>query len=174
MVMFWGVTGYLFDRPDWIMSGATTAVIALLLLIGAWSLWRRRAERRPVPATEYLAVVWLLTYLGLIGVTASRRDVSLIDSFFLLPPVSFAPAMARVLIGDDGDPGGRARSVAQWLHRTLGWALTTLGVFFVISVFFVFAALLPLVPGLLHLRAASAYRAALRGDEVADPSAASV
>jgi hypothetical protein len=127
-----------------------------------------------VPATEYLAVVWLLAYVVLLGVSAGQRDVNVMDSLFLLPPVSFAPAVARVVIGDDGDANGRARSAAYWLHRILGWALTTWGVVFIVSVVFIFVAVLPLVPGILHLRAAASYRVARLDTEGVDPAATGV
>ncbi len=170
MVALWGVLGYWSVRPPSTLGGVVAASAVVFLVVGAWSMWRRRSERHPLPATEYLAVVWLLAYVVLLGVSAGQRDVNVLDSLFLLPPVSIAPSVTRLVIGDDGDPNGRARSAAQWLHRILGWALTTWGVVFVISIFFIYAAVLPLIPGILHLRAATSYRAARLDAEEEDPA----
>ena len=147
-----------------IAVGSITAGWAL----AAWWQWWREESTHPVPAAEYFAAVWALAYISLVAMTATQRSSNLGDAMFLFPPVSLLPFVARKLLGDDGDPYGRARSVAYQLHRVCGWMLTALGIFFVVSLYFIIVAPLPLIPGVLNLYAASRYRLDRSTDEPTD------
>ena len=162
VTIVFGFFGYLAGSPESVNLGLGVGSVVAALFAGAWWLWLHQESGRPAPAAEYLVAVWAVAYLVLVAISASQRRISLADSFFLLPPVSFVPLAARIAVGDDGDPSGRARSVAYRLHQLFGWALSALGVLFAISLFFIVLAPVPLIPGLMHLRAASLYRSAKR------------
>lgn len=166
IVAIWGFLGHRSARPDSVGLGVVVGCITAGWTVAAWLGWRRTQASGPVPATEYLAAVWAMAYVSLLLLTATQRSYNLVDAMIVLPPVSVLPLAARTLLRDDGDPRGRARSVAYQLHRLLGWMLTLFGTLFVLSLLFVFVAPLTLIPGVLHLAAAHRYRLS-RSDPVA-------
>jgi hypothetical protein len=168
IVTFYALVAQLGRDTAW--TALSIGGLAALLVLGSYRLWRRASVRFPVPAAEYLALVWLTLYAALFvvdGAAAGRDEV--INWLFLLPPLSILPIAARWLMGDDGNPRGLARSTAYFLHQTIGILLTGLGLVFVVGVFFIFAAPLSLVPGIMHLRAAHLYRRKRRPRVEADP-----
>lgn len=157
IVAFYGLVAY--AGQDSIAAGLLIAGFASLLVLGALALWQRSQEKHPVPAAEYLAVVWLLSYvaLGTLDAVVDGQAPSW-DWLVLAPPVSFVPPLLRRLLGDDGDPRGRARTATYFAHQALGILFCGLGVLFIISVLLIIAAPIPLVPGIMHLRAGYLYR----------------
>lgn len=153
--------GALIAGSESVGFGAVVASVIAGVTLVAWSLWRREEARHPVPVAEYFAAVWALAYISvLVALAAVGNRYELGEAMVLYPPVSVLPLALRTSLGDDGFARGRARTVARHLHRWCGWMLTALGVAFVLSWFFIFVAPLSLVPGLLHLHAASRYRSA--------------
>jgi len=157
-VLIFGSFGYISARPDSVVAGLSVGALTAALTLGAWWLWKREAGRKPVSSAEFFAALWLCAYLAVLIIPSSTRRVNFADAFYLMPPVSVLPLVARMVLGDDGNPRGVARTTAYVLHRVFGWLLTLIAAVFVISLFFLFVAPLPLVPGVLHLRAAHVYR----------------
>lgn len=158
-VCFYGIAGYLTE--DVVAPGLMSGGGSALLVIGAFAMWQRAQRRHPVPAAEYLALVWLLAYgvLLIVNVVIGRR-VQILDWVFLLPPLSLLPIGARWIIGDDGAPRGWARSAAYYLHMTAGVILVGFSLLLIVTVYLIFAAPLSLVPGIMHLRAGHLYHLA--------------
>ena len=146
--------------PNSVGLGVVVGAITAGWALAAWQQWRREERTHPVPAAEYFAALWALAYSSWIAAAATQRSVNVADALFLFPPVSLLPLVARKALGDDGDPAGRARSIAYQLHRICGWILVLLGGIFVVGVFFIIVAPLSLIPGFLNLSAASRYRVA--------------
>lgn len=156
VVAFYGLIAY--SGQDSAAAGLLMAGIGVMLMLGALALWQHAAARHPVPAAEYLAVVWLIAYvaLGVMDSIAGER-LPATDWLILLPPLSFVPPLLRRLLGDDGDPRGPARTAAYYAHQTLGVLYCGLGLLFMLTVLLIIAAPLPLVPGIMHLRAGHLY-----------------
>lgn len=157
IVTAYGLVAQLGQDTAW--TALAIGGLAAVLVLGSFYLWRRASVRYPVPAAEYLALVWLILYgtLFVIDGVASGWD-GFINWVVLLPPLSILPIGARWLLGDDGNPRGPARTAAYYLHQTIGILLIGLGLVFVVGVLLIFAAPLPLIPGIMHLRAAHLYR----------------
>jgi len=157
IVAFWGIVAY--AGQDSVAAGWMIGGFVSLLVLGALALWQRAQGKHPVPAAEYLAVVWLLSYVALATLDAVAEDrIPPFDWLVLLPPLSFIPPLARLALGDDGEPRGTARTAAYYSHQVLGVLFCGLGVLFIITVLLVIAAPLTLVPGIMHLRAGYMYR----------------
>lgn len=176
-VLFGGLitTGFatVAARSNSVGFGIVMGSITAGWVLAAWWQWRREENTHPVPATEYFAAVWALAYISLLTMTATQRSYNLGDAMFLFPPVSLLPLITRKVLGDSGNPCGRARSAAYQLHRVCGWMLAALGGLFVVSLYFIFVAPLSLIPGTLNLYAASRYRLA-RSNEIPTTAESSV
>ena len=154
---FYGVVAY--AGQDSVAAGVTLAGFSATFTVGALLLWRRAEQKNPVPAAEYLAVVWVLSYiaLGAIDAVADGR-VPPVDWLVLLPPISLIPPLLRLLLGDDGSPRSAARTAAYYAHLVIGVLFCGFGLLLILTVLLLIASPLPLVPGIMHLRAGYLYR----------------
>ena len=168
IVAYWGIVAYASQNSPW--AGVVLAGVMAMAVLVALAVWQRAQARYFVPAAEYLAVVWLIGYIGLATMDAiAAGELPSGDWLFLLPPLSAVPLGLRVVLGDDGTPGGRARRVAEYAHQVIGVLLCGLALVLIVSVLLILAAPLPLVPGIMHLRAGHLYRTKRRPKRPVDP-----
>ena len=159
MIFVFALVAWKAPHPNSPAAAAFIVVAGSLVTLALFTRWRRHLGPRSVTMAEYVALLWLLLYaLAALADTVIEHRLVTSDWIYILPPLSALPPAARMLLGDDGDPVGRARTTAFWLHRLVGWLLIAWGTLFVVTGFLIFVSPLPLVPGIIHVRAGSDYR----------------